>query len=200
MTAIAITLISLRKLPVMKFTLPAEFEASEPPEARGLARDEVQLMVSNYKDDCVTHTQFREFDRFWNVGDVLVSNTNGTMNAAIVAKWADGTELELHLSTRLPAVLWSVEVRWPSGNATVPFYDAKPGEILELPDGGKVVLHTPYNSVQRTAVDSPVRLWVASLDLPTPLGNCLSEHGFPIRYKYVSQSWPISYYQTTYAT
>jgi hypothetical protein len=30
----------------LDFDLPAELEAGEPPEARGLARDEVRLMVS----------------------------------------------------------------------------------------------------------------------------------------------------------
>jgi len=42
------------------FTLPAELEASEPPEARGLARDEVRLMVSYRADNRVIHTRFRE--------------------------------------------------------------------------------------------------------------------------------------------
>ncbi len=31
---------------LMNFFLPPELEAGEPPEARGLARDEVRLMVS----------------------------------------------------------------------------------------------------------------------------------------------------------
>ena len=44
------------------FTLPTELEASEPPEARGLARDEVRLMVSYRASNRVIHTQFRELD------------------------------------------------------------------------------------------------------------------------------------------
>jgi S-adenosylmethionine:tRNA ribosyltransferase-isomerase len=32
------------------------------------------------------------------------------------------------------------------------------------------------------------------------LDNYLSRYGFPIRYSYVKQFWPISYYQTVYAT
>ena len=44
------------------------------------------------------------------------------------------------------------------------------------------------------------RLWLAALDLPYPLQDYLVEHGFPIRYGYVNQLWPIEYYQTVYTT
>ncbi len=36
---------------VLDFDLPPELEASKPPEARGLARDEVRLMVSYHSTD-----------------------------------------------------------------------------------------------------------------------------------------------------
>src|SRR5713226_8948370 len=107
---------------VLHFDLPPELEASAPPEARGLTRDEVRLMVSYRSDDRVIHTQFRRIGDFLNEGDVLVINTSGTMNAALNATRADGTPLELHLSTHLPANLWIVEVRIHSGKATRPFY------------------------------------------------------------------------------
>jgi S-adenosylmethionine:tRNA ribosyltransferase-isomerase len=184
----------------LDFNLPPELEAGEPPEARGLARDEVRLMVSHYLTDQVVHSQFRDIACFLQAGDVLVINTSGTMNAAIPATRGDGTDLELHLSTRLPADLWSVEVRRPSTNATEPFHEALPGELLTLPDGGSVILHTPYDANQRTAERGPVRLWVATLNLPVPLGDYLAEHGFPIRYSYVREQWPLTYYQTAYAT
>jgi S-adenosylmethionine:tRNA ribosyltransferase-isomerase len=185
---------------LLDFSLPPELEASEPPEARGLARDEVRLMVSYYHSDRVIHSHFRDIACFLQAGDVLVINTSGTMNAAIPARRSDGTPLELHLSTRLPADLWSVEVRRPSTNATEPFGEAVLGEVLTLPGGGSVILHTPYNANQRTAGPGSVRLWVATLNLPVPLGDYLAEHGFPIRYSYVNEQWPLSYYQTTYVT
>ena len=46
----------------LDFELPAHLSASEPPEARGLARDEVRLMVSYRSSDAVHHTQFRQMD------------------------------------------------------------------------------------------------------------------------------------------
>ncbi len=93
---------SISNIKTLDFDLPPELEASEPPEARGLARDEVRLMVSYRADNQVVHTQFRNIGDFLEPGDLLVINTSGTMNAAIYAQRADGTALELHLSTPLP--------------------------------------------------------------------------------------------------
>ena len=95
----------------LDFDLPAELEAGEPPEARGLARDEVRLMVSYRSDNRVVHTQFRDIGAFLDAGDLVVINTSGTMNAALSATREDGTALELHLSTHLPADLRSEERR-----------------------------------------------------------------------------------------
>ena len=189
----------------LEFQLPPELEAGEPPEARGLARDQVRLMVSRYGSDHITHTRFRDVVRFLDGGDVLVVNTSGTLNAAVAATRADGTLLEVHLSTRLPANLWSVELRRPLENATGPFSEGRAGEVLALPDGATITLHTPYNPAQRLVARSeagpgPVRLWLATLQLPLPVGDYLARYGFPIRYRYVRQQWPITYYQTVYAT
>src|SRR5512135_838859 len=87
----------------MDFRLPPELEASQPPEARGLTRDAVRLMVSYRSDNRIVHAHFRDLGSFLHEGDVLVINTSGTMNAALHARRADGMELELHLSTHLPA-------------------------------------------------------------------------------------------------
>ena len=184
----------------LDFELPNEYEASEPPEARGLRRDQVRLMVSTLSDDRVVHTQFRDIGTFLEAGDVLVINSSGTMNAALNATRADGTALELHLSTHLPADLWIVEVRLPSQNGTQPFYNASVNETLYLGGGAKATLLTPYQPAHRTSEgDGKVRLWIATLHVPYPLNAYLAEFGFPIRYNYVKQRWPSSYYQTVYA-
>ena len=181
------------------FELPPQLEAGEPPEARGLQRDQVALMVSHYQTDAVSHTTFRKLPCFLRAGDVLVINTSGTMNAALPVERVDGTTLELHLSTRLPADLWSVELRLPESGVTAPFYDGLAGEQLSLPEGGKVTLHTPHHVGQRFEENGRIRLWLASLQLPMPLGDYLAKFGFPIRYSYVHEEWPISYYQTVFA-
>src|SRR6185503_887067 len=109
----------------LAFELPPELQAHEPPEARGLARDAVRLMVSHRAQGPlqVVHTRFRDLPEILAPGDVLAVNTSGTMNAALKALRADGMLLELHLSTHLPADVWSVEVRRPEGDASVPFPD-----------------------------------------------------------------------------
>lgn len=184
----------------LDFELPPELEAGEPPEARGLARDDVRLMVSYRQDDRIVHTRFRSLPCFLEAGDVLVINTSGTMNAALSATRADGTPLELHLSTRLPADLWIVELRQPAEVATRPFSEGTAGEVLQLPAGGAAKLLTAYNTCERDQSQQGVRLWIASLQLPCPLGDYLASYGFPIRYGYVRQPWPLDYYQTVYYT
>lgn len=189
------------------FDLPPALEAGEPPEARGLTRDQVRLMVSHYGDDAITHTRFDQITEHLDGGDVLVINTSGTMNAALPVQRADGTPLQLHLSTRLPADLWVVELRRPSGHTTTPFYGGQAGEQLALPGGGLVTLLTPHNPAHRLSsswqtiflTNHNVRLWVAALQLPLPLLDYLQAHGFPIRYSYVRQLWPLAYYQTVFA-
>jgi S-adenosylmethionine:tRNA ribosyltransferase-isomerase len=181
----------------LNFDLPPELEAGEPPEARGLARDEVRLMVSYHSTNCVKHTRFHHIGEFLQPGDLLVINTSGTMNAALNATSSDGTPLELRLSTHLPADLWIVEVRALNGEATKPFYDARIGETLQLPGGAEVTLHVPY---LHNRENGPRRLWIATLNLSCPLLDYLEQYGFPIRYSYVKESWPSSYYQTVYAT
>lgn len=187
-----------QKLPSLDFKLPPRLEADAPPEARGFARDEVRLMVSYRSDDRVVHSAFRDIGDFLEAGDVLVINTSGTMNAALHAEREDGTALELHLSTRLPADLWIVELRRPTDAATEPFRYARAGETLRLAGGATAAFHAPYASGSPRTKGS--RLWIASLDLPGPLEEYLERYGFPIRYGYVRESWPSSYYQTVYAT
>src|ERR1700716_1117751 len=100
-------------LPLLHFTLLPELEAGEPPEARGLARDEVRLMVSYRADDRVTHARFRDLPAVLSAGELLRINPSGPRTAALPATRADDTPLELHLSTHLPADLWIVEIRRP---------------------------------------------------------------------------------------
>ena len=178
----------------LDFELPPDLEAGEPPEARGLRRDEVRLMVSRGWD--VIHAGFRDLPDFLDPGDVLIVNTSGTMNAALRAERADDQEVEVRLSTRLPGGLWVVELRLPSDDVTEPFFYAQAGETLSLADGGKLTLHAPYGVVH----GGRIRLWLSTLTLPLPLDEYLARHGSPIRYGYVKEGWPLGYYQTVYAT
>ena len=103
------------------FTLPAHLEAAEPPEARGLTRDDVRLLVSRIDTDSISHSRFSELPRWLSPGDLLVVNTSGTLKAALPARTRDGHRFELHLSTRLPGNFWVVEVRRPGPVASLPY-------------------------------------------------------------------------------
>ncbi len=194
----------------LDFTLPPELEANEPPEARGLTRDAVRLMVSYHATDQIIHTRFAELGASLAPGDTLVINTSGTMPAALPALRPNGQALELRLSTHLPADLWVVELRQPAEAdparpshtpAAGHFRADVTGETLTLPAGGQATLHAPY-ALDRSQppAPGPIRLWIATLRLPAPLQAYLAQYGAPIRYSYVPQAWPASAYQTAYAT
>jgi S-adenosylmethionine:tRNA ribosyltransferase-isomerase len=183
----------------LDFQLPPELEATEPPEARGLGRDGVRLLVSQGPRPQITHTRFREIGAFLEEGDTLVVNTSGTLNAALPAHVGPLT-LELHLSVQRPDHRWVVELRAPEGSATKPYRDGYVGMRLELPGQASATLDAPYPITQERTSAIPPRLWLATLDLPTPLHTYLAQYGAPIRYGYVTRSWPAEYYQTVYAT
>lgn len=185
------------------FVVPPALEAGAPPEARGLARDGVRLMVSTRAAGeavpRITHARFYDLPDFLRAGDVLVINTSGTLNAALRATDPDGEAFELHLSTRLPGDLWIVEVRRRVGDRIEAVFDAQAGTRFRLPSRGAATLLTPYTSAERTQ-PGHTRLWLATLELPEPLADYLTRHGAPIRYSYVKQAWPLSAYQTVYVT
>jgi S-adenosylmethionine:tRNA ribosyltransferase-isomerase len=180
------------------FEVPAGLEAAEPPEARGLRRDEVRLLVSDIETDSIEHAHFTDLPRWVSAGDLLVVNTSGTLNAAVSATAEDGEAFEIHLSTRLPGGFWSVEVRQPGAVASLPYREACAGMTYRLPADGTITLLAPYPFID--SIDSRSRLWMAALQLPCAVLPYLEEHGFPIRYGYVTHSWPSSMYQTVFAT
>lgn len=188
------------------FELPAVRHATEPPEARGLRRDEVRLLVSHLDPDAgaddrgaaLEHLRFDALPRLLRAGDLLVVNASGTLNASLEARLADRTRVELHLSTELPGGLRTVEVRGLGASGTVPLRASLAGETLQLPACGHATLLAPYPYTGD--LSAPSRLWAAVLELPMPLGAYLERFGTPIRYGYVPRAWPAEAYQTVFAT
>jgi S-adenosylmethionine:tRNA ribosyltransferase-isomerase len=181
----------------ISFDLPWSLEAHEPPEARGLARDEVRLMASYAGDDAITHTRFTSLPSLLRRGDVLVVNESATVNAALPAARADGERVELHLSQRLAGNHWVVELRrMTPDRGTVPLRDAARDEVVTLPTGAHVRLIEPY--VNQTTPNE-TRLWLALATFVDDVDAYLDCHGLPIRYGYVTRAWPLSYYQTIFS-
>ena len=98
----------------------SDHAAHEPPEARGIERDNIRLMVSPGHDAPI-HATFRALPDFLAPGDLVVVNTSATIPAAIDAELPNGTTFVLHVSTELPGGLWMVEPRQLiEGGATEP--------------------------------------------------------------------------------
>ncbi|GAA3109129.1 S-adenosylmethionine:tRNA ribosyltransferase-isomerase [Streptosporangium carneum] len=197
------------------FVLPHELEAHEPPEARGLARDGVRLLVSRGDTGKTGHHSFADLPDLLRPGDLLVVNDSATLPAAVRLD-----RLAVHFSTEREDGAWLVELRRrgaPRGRETrvpdaraeagagggdgdkagseagaggeaagEPYRGGAPGEWLPLPGGATLRL------LER---ETP-RLWRARLDRDVP--DYLHRYGVPIRYSYVDRDWPLSHYQTVF--
>ena len=175
------------------FELPPELEAGSPPEARGITRDAVRMLVRPRGDGTLVHSHFSELPRFLDEGDLIVVNTSGTLAAAVPGVDPVGRSLEVHLSTQLPAGLWTVELR--RGD--------EPWLRRRSPERWSTSSVAAGSSCSRRYAAHPrgrPPVGRARLGLPGPLHTYLAVHGHPIRYGYVRGSWPITTYQNVYAT
>ena len=178
---------------VPAFELPHRLEATAPPEARGRAREAVRLMVADAATDTVFHAAFSELPGLLDPGDLVVVNVSATLPAAVPAARSDGTPVRVHVATRAPGLgeNWRVvEIRAADGASPA---RGRAGETIRLPGAhGELALVAPYASGSR--------LMLGRLDGPGTFADLLDDVGEPIRYGYVEQAWPLSAYQTVYAT
>ena len=162
-------------------------EATAPPEVRGSGRDDVALLVARRASGAIEHLRFADLASVLEPGDVLVVNNSATVPAAL-----DALDLRLHISTRLPGDLWAVEPRRPAGVSSLPLVGTSVGPELSLPGGERAVL------LERAWGSR--RLWIARLTVPGPaLAEYLDTHGQPIRYRYITEAWPIEAYQSVFS-
>jgi S-adenosylmethionine:tRNA-ribosyltransferase-isomerase (queuine synthetase) len=168
---------------ILDFTLPAELEAHDPPEARGVARDGVRLLVSRRAAEEVSHGVFRDLPGLLLPGDLLVVNDTGTLPAQVRA----GRGLAVHFSTALPDGAWLVELRAIKDKISRPNGAGFPAQVIDLPGGAALTLQNRAGG----------RLWRARLSVAVV--PYLLRYGIPIRYSYVSRDWPLAAYQTVFS-
>ena len=198
--------------------------ASRPPEARGLGRDGVRLLVAT--PDGMVHARFGDLPRFLSAGDLLVINTSATIAAAVDGRRGDGRPVLVHFSSPLdegtpwagtPGGRAAGERAVDGGPPGGPAGEGTPGEtpwLVELRGSaaatGPVTDAAPGETVTLPAGGSltllrrypgpeATRLWAASVAAGGPPGAFLARHGRPIRYSYVPDLWPLSAYQTVFA-
>lgn len=186
----------MRAQPSTSFKVPSELSAAVPPEARGLSRDGVRLLVA--KERCaVWHARFTDLPVALRRGDLVVVNTSATMPAAVDGHRAGGGRVTLHVSGPAlegPPGAVIVELRSPDGERIT---DAAAGETVALPRRASATLIAAHPDPARSTGS---RLWVARIETDRDLRAWLEAVGRPIRYAYVRKHWPLSDYQTIFAT
>ena len=198
--------------------------ASQPPEARGLGRDGVRLLVAT--PDGMVHARFGDLLRFLSAGDLLVVNTSATIAAAVDGRRGDGRPVVVHFSSPLDeGTPWAgtLDGRSPEeraldeGTPGAPAGEGTAGEtpwLVELRENaaatGPVTDASPGETLTLQAGGSltllrrypgpaAIRMWAASVAVGGDPGAFLARHGRPIRYSYVPYPWPLPAYQTVFA-
>jgi S-adenosylmethionine:tRNA ribosyltransferase-isomerase len=167
----------------LNFERPLELQATTPAELRGLARDEVRLMVSTPAGH--VHTRFMHLAQHLQPGDLLVVNRSATLPASLPAVAAIGS-FRLNLSTDYGRGLWLAEPRWDFDRpGPLPL---ETGETIAVAGEPAIVL-APYPGLPR----------LRFVQLGEQARRLLHHCGEPIRYGYVRDPYPLSAYQTIFA-
>jgi S-adenosylmethionine:tRNA ribosyltransferase-isomerase len=169
---------------VMKFELPDELNAKEPPERRGIRRDFVKMMVLDKVTGKTEHTKFCDLDRYLKRGDLLVLNASRTVPAVLKSrKEEDGAEVEIRLAHRKSETIW----------------EALPVQTSLFV--GDVIRFSPM--LTATVVKKSTETPLVSLEFSlccSELFNEIYSLGEPVRYEYIQEPWNLDYYQTVFAT
>ncbi|HET6531472.1 MAG TPA: S-adenosylmethionine:tRNA ribosyltransferase-isomerase [Actinoplanes sp.] len=179
------------------FAVPPGRHAGAPPERRGLARDGVRLLIA--RPGRIRHARFHDLPRHLRPGDIVVVNTSATLPAAVrgTVTGPGRHRTDVHIATQLPDGSWIIEVR--SADRTGPDTSLAPGRVIVLPGPRRVTLASSFPEPGRPAA----RLWKARPaggDALPDRVTYLSAHGRPITYGRLTGRFPLSDYQTTYAT
>jgi S-adenosylmethionine:tRNA ribosyltransferase-isomerase len=173
----------------LTFDRPPALQADGPPERRGLARDEVRLLVSTARGHGGhEHARFRDLPRFLAPGTLLVVNTSATLPASLPAFHPALGPLVANVSTSYGGGLYLVEPR--RGAAEPGPLALESGDVFEIA-GLPARLVAPHPGLPR--------LWFVRVE--SDLRRAMEEAGAPIRYGYLAPPYPpLAAYQTLFGS
>jgi S-adenosylmethionine:tRNA ribosyltransferase-isomerase len=173
------------------FVLPPELAAREPPERRGVPRDQVRLMVIDRRTGRVEHSRFDRLGDYLRAGDLLVFNSSRTLPACLDGRAvAGGPWVEVRLAGHLPDDSWLALLVCRQGDAFG--CGLREGLRIAFGRGLTATVHERDRHIPR--------LWrVRFSRTGGELIDLLYRLGRPVRYEYVSEPWGLDYYQTVYA-
>ena len=177
---------------ILPFHLPSELNADRPPERRGVARDGVRLLVIDRCAGRFTHSRFDRITEFLAPGDLLVFNSSRTLPATLTGTVKHSTAtVEVRLAELLPDGTWLALLLVP---LALPSAKNVLTEGLKL-DFGQELSCEVLEQDQRIP-----RLWKVRFSKSgTEFLDLVYRIGQPIRYRYLSAPWRLSYYQNVYA-
>lgn len=154
--------------------VPSLLNADTPIERFGKSREDVRLLT--YSKNKIYHDVFRNLCSYFQVGDVLVFNNSRTIPAVI--KTVEG--IEVRLSRQLIYHIW---------DALLP--EAFSGDLIfETGVSARVIgdgSEKPLKRIQFTTTNKSML-------------NNLYLQGDVVRYEHSAANWPLSDYQTVYAS
>jgi len=188
-----------------RFELPEALLAKEPPEKRGLARDQVRLLAVERATGRLRHTRFDRLGELLRPGDCLVFNASRTLPASLQAVLshspAAGRMLHVRLARANEDGTWSA-LPLTAGD------DPWTGDL----GGARLEFRAPALAERADASAEPLtaevvgrdplvdRLWRLRFSRSgSDLMGSLSQLGDPVRYWYTSAPWDLDCYQTVYA-
>jgi S-adenosylmethionine:tRNA ribosyltransferase-isomerase len=183
------------------FTLPRELEADAPPEARGLRRDQVRLLVVDRASGALDHHRFTDLPWLLDPGDLVVVNDSRTLPASLLGRTAAGEPVEVRLAGRDGGRWAALPLGVPpgGGDPALVATDARPapprlaaGERLAFTGGLTATV------LGRHEEAAPL-VWLAFDAAGPALWQALHRAGRPVRYAYVPRAWGLRHYQTVFA-
>ncbi|MBI1742153.1 S-adenosylmethionine:tRNA ribosyltransferase-isomerase [Candidatus Acetothermia bacterium] len=162
---------------------PEGLPATEPPEARGLRRDHVRLLVLDRFTGEIQHSRFDKLGQFLHTGDVLVLNDSRTLPVLLDALLPNGERVSARLA-RDEDGLWTC---------------ALSQEIALRPEDVMLLAHGRLLARVLGPMNESSRYRVQLSSASSSMFEDIYHSGHPVSYSHLSREWDLDYFQTVYA-